>query len=175
MAPCYLLFMLTCAKLMTSSHSEGRMSADGHRQLVESAAAAGMNTFRVWGGGIFYPRVWYDACDELGIMVYHDLMYVTRFYRVSPRICSGTLSRECCVGEVSENPITSGSLLLLFMLTAALLVTSSHSEGTPATRNTHQRIQQTSSSKSVTTSASFLLTSLLLFGMAKTAMMAVML
>ena len=34
-----------------------------------------MNTLRVWGGGIFLPRAWYEACDELGIMVYHDMQY----------------------------------------------------------------------------------------------------
>ena len=38
---------------------EGRMSAAAHRQLVRSAADAGMNTLRVWGGGIFLPRAWY--------------------------------------------------------------------------------------------------------------------
>ena len=31
---------------------EGRMSADAHAQLVASAAAANMNTLRVWGGGM---------------------------------------------------------------------------------------------------------------------------
>ena len=47
---------------------EGRMSAAAHRQLVVNAVEGGMNTLRVWGGGIFLPRVWYESCDELGIM-----------------------------------------------------------------------------------------------------------
>ena len=51
------------------------MRGDAHRTLIASAAAAGFNTVRVWGGGIFLPREWYDACDEHGLMVYHDLMY----------------------------------------------------------------------------------------------------
>jgi hypothetical protein len=34
-----------------------------------------MNTLRVWGGGMFLPDVWYDTCDELGVLVYHDMMY----------------------------------------------------------------------------------------------------
>ena len=49
------------------------MNAEAHRRLVISAAEAGMNTLRVWGGGIFLPNVWYDTCDEVGILVYHDM------------------------------------------------------------------------------------------------------
>ena len=48
---------------------EGRMSDEAHRVLVQNAAEGGMNTLRVWGGGMFLPDSWYDACDELGIMV----------------------------------------------------------------------------------------------------------
>ena len=32
-----------------------------------------MNTLRVWGGGMFLPDAWYDTCDELGVLVYHDM------------------------------------------------------------------------------------------------------
>jgi beta-mannosidase len=31
---------------------------------------------RVWGGGVFLPEEFYSACDEAGIMVYHDMMCV---------------------------------------------------------------------------------------------------
>ena len=51
------------------------MSADAHTFLVKSAVDGGMNTLRVWGGGMFLPDAWYDACDEFGIMVYHDMQY----------------------------------------------------------------------------------------------------
>jgi hypothetical protein len=27
------------------------------------------------GGGVFLPDGWYDVCDELGVMVYHDMQY----------------------------------------------------------------------------------------------------
>jgi beta-galactosidase/beta-glucuronidase len=51
---------------------EGRMSGEAHRQLVRSAVDAGMNTFRLWGGGMYLPPAWYDACDEYGMLIYHD-------------------------------------------------------------------------------------------------------
>ena len=54
---------------------EGRMDADAHHQLVQNAVDGGFNTLRVWGGGMFLPDAWYDACDELGILVYHDMQY----------------------------------------------------------------------------------------------------
>lgn len=63
------------ANMIPMEELEGRMRADAHQTLIESAADGGMNTVRVWGGGIFLPRAWFDACDEFGIMVYHDMMY----------------------------------------------------------------------------------------------------
>jgi hypothetical protein len=51
------------------------MRADAHRTMVQSAVDANFNTLRVWGGGMFMPDAWYDACDELGVMVYHDMQY----------------------------------------------------------------------------------------------------
>ena len=56
---------------------DGRMSAAGHRRLVQSAADANFNMLRVWGGAIFEPRAFYDACDEFGVMSYHDMMFAS--------------------------------------------------------------------------------------------------
>ena len=54
---------------------EGRFSARGHRRLVRSAAEAHFTMIRIWGGGIYHPAAFYDACDAEGILVYHDLQY----------------------------------------------------------------------------------------------------
>eukprot|EP00040_Diaphanoeca_grandis_P031996 m.192725 g.192725 ORF g.192725 m.192725 type:complete len:1196 (-) comp32480_c0_seq1:201-3788(-) len=54
---------------------DGRMSAYAHRRLVQSAAEGNMNMLRVWGGGIWEPRAFFDACDELGVMVYLDMQF----------------------------------------------------------------------------------------------------
>jgi beta-mannosidase len=28
---------------------------------------------RVWGGGIWEPRAFFDACDEFGVLLYTDM------------------------------------------------------------------------------------------------------
>lgn len=65
------------ANMIPMEEMEGRMSDLAHAQLVQSAASANMNTLRVWGGGIFLPTPFYDACDELGILIFHDMQYAT--------------------------------------------------------------------------------------------------
>ena len=62
---------------------DGRMSATAHRRLVRSAAEGNMNMLRVWGGGIWEPRAWFDACDEFGVMLCVDTL-ITTTVLVSP-------------------------------------------------------------------------------------------
>ena len=63
------------ANMIPMEELEGRMNAQAHDILVQSAADAGFNVLRVWGGGIFLPSIFYDSCDKLGIMVYHDMQF----------------------------------------------------------------------------------------------------
>jgi len=63
------------ANMIPMEELEGRMRGDAHQRLVQSAVDANFNTFRVWGGGIYYPDAFYDACDALGVMLYHDMMF----------------------------------------------------------------------------------------------------
>jgi len=57
---------------------EGRFTAKAHWRLVKSAIDAHFNLVRIWGGGIFLPKAFYDACDELGLLVHQDMMYAQR-------------------------------------------------------------------------------------------------
>jgi len=63
------------ANMIPMEELEGRLNGEAHRILVQSSVDAGMNTLRVWGGGMFLLDEWYEACDELGVIVYHDMQY----------------------------------------------------------------------------------------------------
>jgi hypothetical protein len=64
------------ANVVPMEQLEGRFSDKAHRELVKSAFDANMNMLRVWGGGVVMPLSFYRYCDELGIMLFHDLMFV---------------------------------------------------------------------------------------------------
>lgn len=50
------------------------------RGLVESAAKANMNMLRIWGGGRYEGDAFYEACDEFGVMLWHDFMFSCALY-----------------------------------------------------------------------------------------------
>eukprot|EP01046_Picozoa_sp_COSAG06_P020940 COSAG06_NODE_1554_length_9117_cov_3.864050_1_plen_1209_part_00 len=63
------------ANVLPMENLEGRMRSASLRQLVFSAAGAGMNFLRIWGGGVPQYESFYDACDEAGLLLLHDLAY----------------------------------------------------------------------------------------------------
>lgn len=58
----------------------GRITDEKNRALLEATAEANMNMIRVWGGGIYESEGFMEACDELGIMVWHDFMFACGYY-----------------------------------------------------------------------------------------------
>lgn len=61
-----------------------RVTPERTRRLLEDCKAANFNAIRVWGGGYYPDDAFYDIGDELGLMVWQDLMYACAFYDLTP-------------------------------------------------------------------------------------------
>lgn len=51
--------------------------------LLKQCRDANFNCIRVWGGGFYPGDDFYDACDELGLMVWQDFMFACGHYRLT--------------------------------------------------------------------------------------------
>ena len=66
-----------------------RMNKARTRELLENCRLAHFNVIRVWGGG-FYPADWFfDLCDEMGLVVWQDMMFACANYRLTDEFVAG--------------------------------------------------------------------------------------
>jgi beta-mannosidase len=71
----------------------GSVRPERYRALVETAKQGNMNMIRIWGGGVYEHDAFYSACDELGVLIWHDFMFA-------------------CVDYPSEDPVLQGEVAL---------------------------------------------------------------
>ncbi len=57
-----------------------RITPERTRRLLEDCVRANFNTIRVWGGGYYPGDDFFDICDELGLLVWEDLMFACAVY-----------------------------------------------------------------------------------------------
>ncbi|MFJ5229103.1 glycoside hydrolase family 2 protein [Kitasatospora sp. NPDC088391] len=57
-----------------------RVTPDRYRHRLQQAADANLDLVRVWGGGIYEQEAFYEACDELGLLVWQDFLFACSAY-----------------------------------------------------------------------------------------------
>ncbi|MGI5239770.1 glycosyl hydrolase 2 galactose-binding domain-containing protein [Dactylosporangium sp. CA-139066] len=72
---------------------------------IDQALAGNANLLRVWGGGHFVTEAFLDACDERGIMVWHDFLFACAAYCEDEEMTAlVTAEAEQAVARMSAHP-----------------------------------------------------------------------
>ena len=57
-----------------------RVTRQRYEARIGQARAANINLLRVWGGGIYETREFYETCDALGVLVWQDFLFACSAY-----------------------------------------------------------------------------------------------
>jgi beta-mannosidase len=81
-------------------------SRASYGQALAAARSAGMNMLRVGGTMLYEADDFYDLCDELGILVWHDFMFANMDYPASDPAFVTSVEREAreLLGRLSLRP-----------------------------------------------------------------------
>ncbi|KAJ0376775.1 hypothetical protein COL26b_005047 [Colletotrichum chrysophilum] len=60
------------------------ISADRYRAWASLLVASNQVMLRIWGGGVYEASAFLEACDELGVLVWHDFCFACGSYPTYP-------------------------------------------------------------------------------------------
>lgn len=63
-----------------------RVTPERYEKTILDAKNVNMNMLRVWGGGIYENDIFYDLCDQHGILVWQDFMFACSTYPMNPEM-----------------------------------------------------------------------------------------
>jgi beta-mannosidase len=61
-----------------------RVGPEKYQNLIRSTVEANMNMLRIWGGGFYENDIFYDLCNEAGVLVWQDFMFACSMYPGDP-------------------------------------------------------------------------------------------
>ncbi len=86
----------------------GRVAREDYGQLLALAREANMNMLRVWGGGLREKRAFYELCDRLGILVWHEFpvacAFLTRYPRAADFLRLAETEARAIVRDLRNHP-----------------------------------------------------------------------
>ncbi|WP_339631694.1 beta-mannosidase [Bizionia echini] len=59
---------------------QNKVTDEHYNNLLNNVVEANMNMLRVWGGGIYENNIFYNLCDEKGILIWQDFMFACAMY-----------------------------------------------------------------------------------------------
>ena len=68
------------ANYIPQSSFQSWVSDDDYENILQNVVDSNMNMLRVWGGGIYENDIFYEICDEKGILVWQDFMFACAMY-----------------------------------------------------------------------------------------------
>jgi beta-mannosidase len=57
-----------------------RVTPERYRRWLQLAVDGNLSMLRIWGGGIYEDDIFYDLCDEMGLLIWQDFMFACGMY-----------------------------------------------------------------------------------------------
>ncbi|WP_026775093.1 glycoside hydrolase family 2 protein [Polaribacter sp. Hel_I_88] len=68
------------ANYIPQNSFQNKATSQHYEKLLSDVVESNMNMLRVWGGGIYENDIFYDLCDEKGILIWQDFMFACAMY-----------------------------------------------------------------------------------------------